>query len=105
MEARCGPSARVGSKAPRDEQQLQLAAQRRMPRLPHLQLAYPQLLLPLALQVQDGTWNDLVNASRVRAVRGALSEVLPGGVRLADGTVVDCEVRGGAAEQRLMPPM
>ncbi|KAG2431860.1 hypothetical protein HXX76_009353 [Chlamydomonas incerta] len=43
-------------------------------------------------QIQDGSWNEAVNAGRINAVRGSLAEVLPGGVRLADGTVLDCDV-------------
>ncbi|PNW70719.1 hypothetical protein CHLRE_17g731700v5 [Chlamydomonas reinhardtii] len=43
-------------------------------------------------QIQDGSWNEAVNAGRIKAVRGSLAEVLPGGVRLTDGTVLDCDV-------------
>lgn len=41
------------------------------------------------LQIQDGMWNEWVNAGRIRAVKGSLAEVLPAGVRLADGTAID----------------
>ncbi len=41
------------------------------------------------VQIQDGMWNEWVNAGRIRAVKGSLAEVLPGGVRLADGTAID----------------
>ncbi|KAG2454395.1 hypothetical protein HYH02_001418 [Chlamydomonas schloesseri] len=43
-------------------------------------------------QIQDGSWNEAVNAGRINAIQGSLAEVLPGGVRLADGTVLDCDV-------------
>ncbi|GLC46080.1 monooxygenase [Pleodorina starrii] len=43
-------------------------------------------------QIQDGAWNEAVNAGRISAVQGSLAEVRPGGVRLSDGTSLDCDV-------------
>ncbi|EFJ42333.1 hypothetical protein VOLCADRAFT_119434, partial [Volvox carteri f. nagariensis] len=43
-------------------------------------------------QIQDGSWNEAVNAGRISAVQGTLAEIRPGGVRLTDGTVIDCDV-------------
>ncbi|GIL66486.1 hypothetical protein Vafri_20021 [Volvox africanus] len=43
-------------------------------------------------QIQDGSWNEAVNAGRISAVQGSLAEVRPHGVRLTDGTVIECDV-------------
>ncbi|GIL69701.1 hypothetical protein Vretimale_10195 [Volvox reticuliferus] len=43
-------------------------------------------------QIQDGSWNEAVNAGRISAVKGSLAEVRPHGVRLTDGTVIECDV-------------
>ncbi|GLI62580.1 hypothetical protein VaNZ11_005254 [Volvox africanus] len=43
-------------------------------------------------QIQDGSWNEAVNAGRISAVQGSVAEVRPHGIRLTDGTVIECDV-------------
>lgn len=44
----------------------------RLPKFPHSNLLNPRTSTP---QIQDGSWNEAVNAGRIKAVRGSLAEV------------------------------
>ncbi|KAG2499632.1 hypothetical protein HYH03_002571 [Edaphochlamys debaryana] len=43
-------------------------------------------------QIQDGSWNEAVRSGCISAVQGHLAAVTPGGVRLADGRELGCDV-------------